>query len=79
MPFFFKFSLGLLLSCLALGQTWLHGDADQGSVVAARDAVASCPSVGATGPISTSWDVIRTQDAVRVRRLAALAGIGGGC
>ena len=79
MPFFFKISLGILLSSLALGQSWLHDEADQASVVAARDAVASCPSMGRMGPISTSWDVIRAQDAVRVRRLAALAGIGRGC
>ena len=79
MPFFLKFSLVLLLSCLAIGQTWLHRDADQGSVAAARDAVASCPSVGRKSAISTSWDVIRAQDAVRIRRLASLAGIGRGC
>ena len=79
MPFFAKFSVFILLASLAMGQSWLHGEASVGSVVAARDAVASCPSAGRMGPISTSWDVIRAQDAVRVRRLAALAGIGGGC
>lgn len=79
MPFFLKFSLSMMLACLAVGQFWLHDEASPSSIVAARDAVEGCPAVGRVRTISTSWDVIRAEDAVRIRRIAEAVGIGRGC
>lgn len=79
MPLVFRLSLVLLLAALALGQLWLHDAASPGAVRSAKAALASCPSVGASGSITSEWDVVRANDRVRMRRLAAVAGLADPC
>jgi hypothetical protein len=79
MPFFIKFSIGLLATSLALGQGWLHDSASQAAVESARSAIASCPSAWSGRAPSSSWDVVRAADAVRLRRLASATGLVRGC
>ena len=79
MPFFLKFSVGLLLSSFVTGQLWLHDAASPKAIASARSALASCPSLAQERTIASQWDTIRVRDAVWTLRLSHMAHLGSGC
>jgi hypothetical protein len=78
MPFFFKFSAGLLLTSLVGGQLWLHDAASPSAIASARSSLSACPALGSRD-VTSQWDVIRVRDAVWTARLARMARLGSGC